>query len=193
MKTARNIAIIQGSIREGRLNDTITAWTRKQLEAQGFTVSVVDPADPQLLPIQTGDTDAVAHLQTLLAPADGYVVVTPEFNHSAPGQLKTLIDSIKAEWKAKPVGFVSYGGISGGLRAVEALRPVFAELHAMTLRDSVSFAMPWGKFDEQGQITDPQMRDGAEAAMAVFGDRLRWWVDALVAARAMEPYDKAAA
>jgi len=59
---------------------------------------------------------------------DAFVVVTPEYNHGYPGPLKTAIDSVGREWHAKPVGFVCYGGLSGGLRAVEQLRIVFASV-----------------------------------------------------------------
>ena len=81
-----------------------------------------------------------------LAAADAFVVVTPEYNHSYPAPVKTLIDWHFTEWQAKPVGFVSYGGMSGGLRAVEHLRGVFAELHAVTVRDTVSFHGAWDRF-----------------------------------------------
>jgi NAD(P)H-dependent FMN reductase len=88
------------------------------------------------------------------------VVVTPEYNHGYTAALKQLIDAVKAEWVAKPVGFVSYGGVSGGLRAVEQLRLVFAELHAVTIRDGVSFAMAWNRFDEAGEPVDPRGQRG---------------------------------
>lgn len=87
-----------------------------------------------------------------IAAADAVLIVTPEYNHSFPGPLKTSIDSLRDEWKAKPVGFVSYGGIGGGLRAVEALRLVFAELHAVTVRDTVSFHNPWSRFEQASLI-----------------------------------------
>lgn len=187
------IAVIQGSIRSPRMSDRVTKWVLAQLTLQGFELSVVDPRDPALLPLQTGDAQAISHLKSLLAPAHGFVIVTPEYNHAAPGPLKTLIDSIKVEWQAKPVGFVSYGGISGGLRAVEALRPVFAELHVTTLRDTVSFAAPWNRFDESGRLTNPEDHATAEAAMSRFGHQLRWWSEALATARAARPYEKAVA
>ncbi len=72
-----------------------------------------------------------------MAEADAFLVVTPEYNHGYPAALKELIDSVYEPWHAKPVAFVSYGGASGGIRAVEQLRQVFAELHAVTLRDGV--------------------------------------------------------
>lgn len=187
------IAVIQGSIREGRMNDRVTKWVLAQLTLQGFDLSVIDPRDPSLLPLQVGEARAVDHLRALLAPAHGFVIVTPEYNHAAPGPLKTLIDSIKAEWQARPDGFVSYGGISGGLRAVEALRPVFAELHVTTLRETVSFAAPWNRFDENGFLIDPEDHATAEAAMSRLGQQLRWWSEALATARAARPYEKAVA
>lgn len=111
-------------------------------------------------------------------------MVTPEYNHSYPGTLKNLIDLHHTQWQAKPVGFVSYGGISGGLRAVEHLRPVFAELHAVTVRDSVAFPNPWPRFDPTGTLLDP---DAAETAAATMLDQLTWWAEALRTARATHP------
>lgn len=73
-------------------------------------VDVVDLAGDQLA--VTGSLDA----------ADAFVVVTPEYNHSFPAPLKAMIDGHVVQWRAKPVAFVSYGGISGGLRAVEHTR-----------------------------------------------------------------------
>src|SRR5260370_35845557 len=91
-----------------------------------------------------------------MSKADAFVVVTPEYNHGYPGALKSLIDAVSAEWHAKPVAFVSYGGISGGLRAVEQLRQVFAELHTVTIRDSGSFAGAWEPFDATGTLKSPE-------------------------------------
>jgi NAD(P)H-dependent FMN reductase len=99
--------------------------------------------------------------------------------------LKALIDSAGAEWQAKPVAFVSYGGISGGLRAVEQLRLVFAELHAVTVRDSVSFPSAWEQFDELGALTNPER---ADKSMETLLARLNWWAVALREARSNAPY-----
>lgn len=89
------------------------------------------------------------------------------------------------QWKAKPIAFVSYGGISGGLRAVEQLRQVFAELHATTIRDTVSLAMAHGLFDDAGELREPA---GPEAAAKTMLDELAWWAHALRSARAAHPY-----
>ncbi|SIS54040.1 NADPH-dependent FMN reductase [Paracoccus saliphilus] len=189
MTQGNRIVVILGSIREGRINDRIATWVVGQLKAHGFAPEILDPIDPEILPVQTGDKQAVQRLRQRMAGADGFVIVTPEYNHAAPGPLKTLIDAVNAEWRARPVGLVSYGGISGGLRATESLRIVLAELHSVTLRDTVSFASPWRRFDEAGRITDPEAAEAAEAAMAVFAHRLHWWADALADARAARAYD----
>lgn len=188
MAERRCIGVILGSIRDGRINDRIAHWVLRQLHHHGFATRVIDPADPDLLPVQTGDDKAVRELRRRMENLDGFVIVTPEYNHAEPGWLKTLIDSVTAEWWARPVGLIGYGGISGGLRAVEALRIILAELHTVTLRDTLSFASPWRRFDEMGHILDPEDAAAAEAAMAVFAHRLDWWVEALAHARQARPY-----
>lgn len=190
MTEGNRIVVILGSIREGRINDRVAAWVAGQLRLHGFAPEILDPADPVLLPLQIGDQAAIARLRERMHGADGFVIVTPEYNHAEPGHLKTLIDSVTSEWWARPVGLIGYGGISGGLRAIEALRIILAELHTVTIRDTLSFASPWRRFDEEGRITDPDDRAAAEAAMAVFAHRLRWWADALADARGARPYDR---
>ncbi|MGV9772046.1 NADPH-dependent FMN reductase [Streptosporangium sp. NPDC003464] len=73
------------------------------------------------------------------AAADAFVIVTPEYNHSFPASLKNAVDWRQEEWRGKRVAFVSYGQASGGLRAVEQLRPVFAALGAVCVGEPVSF------------------------------------------------------
>lgn len=188
MAECKRIGVILGSIREGRVNDRVAAWAMNQLRGHGFEVRAIDPADPDLLPVQIGDKAAIERLRLQMSDLDGFVIVTPEYNHAEPGPLKTLIDSVTAEWFGRPVGLISYGGISGGLRAIEALRIILAELHTVTLRDTVSFNSPWRRFDEAGHITDPEAAAAADAAMAIFAHRLSWWVDALANARHSRPY-----
>lgn len=188
MAERRCIGVILGSIREGRINDRVAFWVIRQLEFHGFATRTIDPADPDLLPVQVGDATAIGRLRDRMANLDGFVIVTPEYNHAEPGHLKTLIDYVISEWWARPVGLIGYGGISGGLRALEALRIILAELHTVTLRDTVSFTSPWRKFDDLGHMLDPNDAATAEAAMAVFAHRLEWWVDALADARLARPY-----
>ena len=111
--------------------------------------------------------------------------MTPEYNHSFPAPLKNVIDWHFTQWQAKPVGFVSYGGISGGLRAVEQLRQVFAELHAVTIRDTVSFHGVWAQFDSDGRPNDAARYEKAARTML---DQLAWWGRTLREGRAKRPY-----
>lgn len=180
MSTKIKIGVIYGSTREGRFCDKVAAWATLQIASKaGFEAVAIDP-------MQITESD---ELRSRIGASDGFVVVTPEYNHGYPAPLKSLIDSVGAEWQAKPVAFVSYGGISGGLRAVEQLRQVFAELHAVTIRDSVSFSSAWEQFDGAGVLLNPER---AERSMAAMLARLRWWAAALRAARAVEPFESAA-
>jgi NAD(P)H-dependent FMN reductase len=180
MSSKIKIGVIYGSTRAGRLCDKVAQWANRQIAGHaGFEAEPIDP-------MHLTDSEEV---RRRVDGCDGFVVVTPEYNHGYPASLKSLIDSIGAEWQAKPVAFVSYGGISGGLRAVEQLRQVFAELHAVTIRDSVSFAGAWEQFDGAGMLLRPER---AERSMATMLDRLRWWAGAPRAARNAEPYKTAA-
>jgi NAD(P)H-dependent FMN reductase len=177
------IGLIYGSTRKGRFCDTVARWAAGEIRAQGhYSVHIIDPAE---IDLAAPESSISPTFWECMAGCDAFVVVTPEYNHGYPAALKMLIDSVGAEWHAKPVAFVSYGGISGGLRAVEQLRLVFAELHAVTIRDSVSFASAWEQFDASGNLRHPER---AQRSMAVMLGRLRWWAVALRDARATTPY-----
>lgn len=175
------LGVIYGSDREGRFCDVVAGWVLRQLaQDRDFEVEAIDPLQ---LRKPAGGLDTAALLERL-ARADAFLVVTPEYNHSFPATLKALVDSANEAWHAKPVGFVSYGGVSGGLRAVEQLRLVFAELHAVTIRDSVAFINAWDRFAD-GRPTDEAK--AARALRQVTG-RLKWWSEALRQARTARPY-----
>jgi NAD(P)H-dependent FMN reductase len=189
--TPLRLAVINSSVREGRFGPTVARWFVTQTEQRAdLEVDLIDLADhslPHELSHAPGDAVAaeLARVSPRLAAADAFVVVTPEYNHSFPASLKTLIDWHRAEWQAKPVGFVSYGGMAGGLRSVEQLRPVFAELHAVTVRDGVSFHNVWGQFDESGTLAEPL---AAGTAAKTLLDQLAWWGVSLRESREKRPY-----
>jgi NAD(P)H-dependent FMN reductase len=187
MDSPIRVAIIVGSTREGRFGPTVARWFAEQAAGRDdLAVDVIDLAEMDLpadYP-KTFGPGVQAYLARLDA-ADAFVVVTPEYNHSFPAVLKQAIDLGKREWQAKPVAFVSYGGMSGGLRAVEHLRQVFAELHAVTMRDTVSFHNYPRQFDASGQ---PRDAAGTSAAAKAMLDQLTWWARALRNARADHPY-----
>lgn len=191
MPKALRVVIIIGSTREGRRGDMVGRWFAREAERHGsFEVDLLDLVDVALPAAHPASpTPEIRGFLQRLVAADAFVIVTPEYNHSFPAALKHAIDQGNAEWKAKPVGFVSYGGMAGGLRAVEHLRLVFAELHAMTVRDCVSFHAIADRFDANGQPTDPE---GCGRAARVMLDQLVWWAGALQSARLDMPYGRAA-
>ena len=178
MSDAIKVAVIYGSVREGRFGDTVGQWVVNQIQRrEAFSPVVIDPA-----------AEPVGAFAKRLDEADAFVVVTPEYNHSYPAALKALIDAYKAEWQAKPVAFVSYGGASGGLRAVEHLRHVFAELHAVGIRDGVMFPNARKQFEEHGQpLQAPRYERGMQTVLA----RLAWWAETLRQGRAERDYAQA--
>ncbi len=182
MKETFNVAIIYGSAREGRLCDMVARWVLTTLGSdRDLSLDTIDPAVLNLPAAHTrAELPGIDELHTALSEADAFIVVTPEYNHSFTGELKLLIDAAKQPWRRKPVAFVSYGGMSGGLRAVEQLRLVFAELHAVTMRDVVSFANVWDRFDEDGNPIDQESTN--QALHHMVGD-LKWWAGALRDAR----------
>jgi NAD(P)H-dependent FMN reductase len=191
MTSEMKVALIYGSNREKRFCDTVAGWAIAEIAAAGdISLDAIDPVTLNLPHRHERRHDAVVAFRRRIDDADAFIVVTPEYNHGYPAALKYLIDSASGEWQAKPVAFISYGGISGGLRAVEQLRLVFAELHAVAIRDSVSFANAWNKFDADGRLLEP---DGPRQALIILLARLRWWATALHNARMAAPYDKAVA
>jgi NAD(P)H-dependent FMN reductase len=181
------VAILIGSTRQGRFAPAVANWfagyiqTRKEFLAD--TIDLAEAALPDVL--SRHPEPAVETLRLRLAVADAFVIITPEYNHSFPAPLKTAIDWYSKEWHARPVAFVAYGGNAGGLRAVEQLRQVFAELHSVTVRNAVGFSMAWEHFDEAGRLRDPARHEKAAGAML---DQLAWWGQALKEARSIRPY-----
>lgn len=192
-----NLAVIVGSVRDGRFGPTVADWfvdqTAARDDVEACLIDLLDYPLPLVMPMvgkqPSDDTVRVRDaLAARLASADAFVVVTPEYNHTFPAALKNAIDWFFDEWAAKPVGFVSYGGMGGGLRAVEHLRHVFAELHAVSVRESVSFHNAWTFFDESGRLRDAD--DAGEGAAKTMLDRIAWWGRALRDARAERSYER---
>lgn len=172
--------MVIGSARPGRFGPVVASWVAEQARQHGHVdIDTIDVNDQQGV-----DHDAVASLDVRLAEADAFLFVVPEYNHSFPGELKTMIDRFKDEWAKKPVGFVSYGGLAGGLRAVEHLRLVFIELSAVPIRDTVSFHGARSAFDADG---NPHKDGAARQALGQLLAQLTWWAAALQAARLAQP------
>ncbi len=175
------IALIVSSVRAARLADPILTWLRSRLDPLAWLeLDVIDLAAVDLPPEKL-EPGSGSPISDRLAAADGYLVLTPEYNHSFPASLKNAIDWHFDEWAYKPVAFVAYGAGSGGIRAVEQLRLIFPELRATTVREAVLLAAPWTQLTEAGRFAPG---DDAAAALATTLDELRWWATALREGRA---------
>jgi NAD(P)H-dependent FMN reductase len=143
------IGIILGSTRPNRNGEQVAKWVydiaSRRSDAEYELVDLRDyplphldePLPPSMGQYQNEHTKAWADK---IASFDGFVIVTPEYNHSTSGVLKNAIDYLYAEWNNKAVGFVSYGGV-GGARAAEHLRLVAGELQMADVRQQVALSL----------------------------------------------------
>jgi len=144
------IAIVTGSTRPGRNNESVANWVhRVAKERKDAAFELVDIASYNL-PLLDEPMPPVfaqySHEHTKawsdkIASFDAYVFVTPEYNHGTSGALKNAIDYLYREWNNKAAGFVSYGGHAGGARAVEQLRLIMAEVMVATVRAQVLLSL----------------------------------------------------
>ncbi|WP_039800063.1 NADPH-dependent FMN reductase [Nocardia araoensis] len=189
------LAVIIGSVREGRFGPVVASWFTEQARRHGsFEVDVIDlaeadipwelPAVPPAMDPDPQRPEGMADLTRRLTAADAFVIVTPDYNRSIPASLKAVIDWHFTQWDAKAIGFVGYSGASGGLLAIEHLRQIFNELNAHTVRNYVSFPRYYLLFDDEGELREPEEPAAAATAML---DQLHWWASALSAARSLQP------
>ena len=179
------LLVIIASTRPGRVGLPIGQWFAQQAEAQGdFVVQVVDLAELNLPFMDEPNHPrlrAYTHQHTkdwsaTVNAADAIVLVMPEYNHGYTAPLKNAIDYLMHEWMYKPVGFVSYGGVSSGLRAVQSLKPILSALKMVPIPEAVPISLMNSPFNESGELqpTD-QMNDAANGMLRA----LRTWVDTL--------------
>jgi NAD(P)H-dependent FMN reductase len=144
-----NIAVIVGSTRPGRKADTVGRWVLELarlrndanyqlVDVEDFHLPLLDePVPPSMNQYTKPHTQAWA---AKIAGFDGFVFVTPEYNHGTSGALKNAIDFLYKEWNNKAAGFVGYGS-AGGVRAVEHLRLVMGELQVADVRAQVMLSL----------------------------------------------------
>lgn len=183
-----HILVIIGSTRQNRFGETVAKWfMTRAAERTDMTFEVADLRDWKLqyydrpLPATRGDYDEEAQRwAAVVGPADGFIVVTPEYSHGYPAVLKSALDAIYQEWVRKPIAFVGFGGWSGGTRAVEQLRQVAIELQMAPIRASVVLQFGPRLFVD-GVLQNP---DPFNTAAGLLLDDLAWWAAALRTARA---------
>jgi NAD(P)H-dependent FMN reductase len=181
------IAIILGSTRPGRNGKAVADWVADKAaartSAQYDLVDLADHALPHIdepLPPSMGQY-AGEHTKAWaakIAAYDGFIFVTPEYNHSTSGVLKNAIDYLYGEWNNKAAAFVSYGAL-GGARAIEHLRAIMSELQVAHVRQQLSFSM---FTDFENFATFAPGPQHSEAAATLF-DQLEAWAGAMKTVR----------
>ncbi|MEY9851751.1 NAD(P)H-dependent FMN reductase [Leifsonia sp. EB41] len=186
------IAIIIGSTRPGRNGESVARWVLEHAaQRDDAEYELVDLAEwnlPHLdepMPAAMGQyaNDHTKAWAAKIAEFDGYLFVTPEYNHSTSGALKNAIDFVGAEWYNKAAGFVSYG-VFGGARAVEHLRLVLSQLQVATVSAFVGLSL---QHDFENWSLKPTT--AAEAGLTPLFDQLESWSGALASVRAASDAD----
>lgn len=181
--------VIYGSVRTERQGIRAARYICREIEARGHEAKLVDPLEVDLPLLdrrraEYPDGEAPATMEALgqlIERADGFVMVTGEYNHGIPPALKNLLDHYLKEWFFRPAAILSYSaGRFGGVRAAVQLRPVLGELGMVSI--STMLAVP-GISDAISEDGSPNA-DYLAKASAGFLDELDWWANAAKAQRA---------
>lgn len=183
--------IVIASTRPGRVGPAVAHWFHGFARKHGgFNVHLVDLADFEL-PVYDEPRHPImqqyehAHTKTWsrsVAEADAYVFVTPEYNFNPPPSLVNALNYVYREWNYKACGFVSYGGVSGGLRAVQMAKQLVTTLKMMPMVDGVTVPMVARTLDEQGAFISNELIDQSAQQML---DELARWTGALASLRSV--------
>jgi len=188
--TQPRIGIIIGSTREGRFGDKPAAWihtlARQRSDLQFELIDLRDhplPFFDEALPLTWAPAkhSAAQAWAAKVASLDGFIVVTPEYNHGPSAVLKNALDYAYAEFNRKPIAFVGYGGV-GAARAIEQLRLNAVELQMAPIRNAVHIGMvEFMGILQQGKHFDdyPHLAQSANGLL----DDLAWWAASLKNAR----------
>ena len=183
------IKILAGSTRPGRFNTQPATWLYELAKKRGdMEVELIDLAERNLpfldesIPPSQGNyqNEHTKAWAEVIRSADGFVFVTPEYNHSYSPALKNAIDYLFAEWHYKPASFVSYGSLAGGARAVEHLRGVAGEVKMYDLREQLLLPNYWENLDAEGKY---QFNERHEETAKTMLDGLAFWANEMKASR----------
>jgi NAD(P)H-dependent FMN reductase len=169
-----NLHVILASTRPGRAGEPIAAWFADRARAHGaFDVELVDLAEvglPFLDEPHHPRLRRYTHQHTKdwsarVDAADAFALVHPEYNHSYSAPLKNALDFLHHEWQHKPVGFVSYGGVAAGTRALQALKPVVSALRMVPLMDAVNIPFHTQFLDDDRRLVPNETMELAAGAL----------------------------
>ncbi len=189
------LPILYGSVRSQRRSIHVARFALERLQRRpGVETRLFDPAElpfGNLIHRSWEWMDApveVAQFEAEMVRADGFLVVTPEYNHGYPGTLKNLLDHLFEPWGRKPFAFVGAGGPYGGARAIDGLRLVIPGLKAISIPTMIGVSQVDKSFGPDGPLTD---REGWERRFDVLFAELEWYALALQRARQEPAVDSA--
>ena len=168
------LMIVIASTRPGRGGESVARWfIERATDHDSFDVDVVDLAELNLPPLNEPHhprlrqyTQRHTHQWSeQVDAADAFVFITPEYNHGYPASLKLAIDYLNNEWRYKPVGFLSYGGVAAGTRAVEQLQQVVTALRMTPVIEQVNIPFYQQFIDEDGVLRANDVMEQAAEAM----------------------------
>lgn len=182
------LKVIVTSTRPGRIGPSIGRWFADVARAHGkFDAELVDLADVALPLLDEAEHPRFGRYQhehtkrwsAIVRDADAFVFVTPEYDFFPPATLVNAVQCLYDEWLCKPASFVSYGGMSGGMRSVQAVKPLLTSVKVMPLPEAVSIPYA-GKLIEGGVFKSDELHAKAGATML---DELHRWAGALAPLR----------
>lgn len=186
------IAVIAGSVRSERHGIKVARWVVSKLEKKGHRVSLVDPLELDLPLLDKmykemeSPPEKLQKLHKIIKEADGYVPITPEYNHSISSALKNTLDYFLEEYFFKPSAIISYSmGPFGGVVAGNHLRQILAEMGASAIPSQLPISKVHEVFDADGKLLDSNY----EKRFSKFLDEFEWYVSALAKQRELgTPY-----
>lgn len=168
------LQIVIGSTRPGRVGLPVAQWfSQRAREHAGFKVELVDLAEVNL-PLLDEPNHPRLHQYThehtrawsaTVARGEAYVFVHPEYNYGLNAALKNAIDYLFGEWQYKAVGFVSYGGVSGGLRAVQMIKQVVTALKMVPVQEAVTVPFVAKFIDDEGRFQATPILEASATAL----------------------------
>ncbi len=175
------IVLIVGSVRRDRHGIKVARWIEQKLKERGHDVFFVDPLELNLPLLDRmykemdDPSQKLKDLQSIIKNADGYLPVTPEYNHSTSPAMVNTLDHFLEEYFFKPSAIVSYSvGSFGGNLAGNHLRQIFAELGAPSISSMLSISRVQNVFDNEGKLLDTNYEKRADR----FLDEFEWYIDA---------------
>lgn len=153
-----NIPIILGTARKGRQSEKVAKFILSETRNAGHETGILDARDYRVSATDNSKKSLIAKkLAAKISKADALIIVSPEYNHGYPGELKMMLDLIYEEYSGKPLGIVGVSsGPFGGARMVEQLRLVAIGLNMHNIREALYFGGVQNIFDDTGEIREKQ-------------------------------------